>query len=95
MSCLVAGILVKKKKKEGEKKRKREEAFIPTRNKAGVISTDFMQICHRHKSTAVHGLTFLYVTSKHFSEPLLSLLFGSEDKCLPYRRSTMYFHPLC
>lgn len=28
-----------------------------------------MQICHRHKGTAVHGLTFLFVTSKHTVHP--------------------------
>ncbi len=30
------------------------------------ISTDYVQICHRHKSTAVGGFTFLHVTSNAF-----------------------------
>lgn len=47
----------------GEKKNA-GEAFISTRSKACVISTDYMQICHRHKCPAVHSLTFLFVTSK-------------------------------
>lgn len=55
-----------------------------------VISRDFMHICHRHKSTAVHGLTFLFVTSKHSSVALLSLLFGPVDKCLRFRRRTKH-----
>lgn len=60
-----------------------------------MISTDYMQICHRHKSTAVHSLTFLFVTSKHFSVPLLSLLFGPEDKRLPFRSRTKHHSDLC
>lgn len=60
-----------------------------------MISTDYMQICHRHKSTAVHGLTFLFVTSKHFSVPLLSLLFGPVDKCLPFKRRTKHRSHFC
>lgn len=43
--------------------------MIPTRSKACVINTHYMQICHRHKGTAVHGLTFLFVTSKHTGHP--------------------------
>lgn len=62
------------------------DAFISTRSEACAISADFMQICHRHKSTAVHGLTFLFVTSKHSSVSLFSLLFGSVDKCLSSKR---------
>lgn len=53
-NCPLAGNLVKQ-----------GDAFISTRSKACVISTNYVQICHRHKSTAVHGLTFLFVTSKH------------------------------
>lgn len=34
-----------------------------------MINADYMQICHRHKCTAVHGLTFLFVTSKHTVHP--------------------------
>lgn len=34
-----------------------------------MINTDYMQICHRHKCTAVPGLTFLFVTSKHTVHP--------------------------
>lgn len=86
---------------------KRGEAFISTRSKARMISTDYMQICHPHKSTAVHSLTFLFVTSKHFSVPLFSLLFGPEDKgppsslftCFPHHQipqqfECMYLHPV-
>lgn len=60
-----------------------------------VISRDYMQICHPHKSTAVHGLTFLFVTSKHSSVALLSLLFGPVDKCLPFRRRTKHLSHAC
>lgn len=75
---------------------KKGDAFISTGSKARTISTNYMQICHRHKSTAVHGLTFLFVTSKHSSVPLLSLVFGPVDKCLSYRKeqstSLISFH---
>lgn len=73
---------------------KRGDAFISTRSKAYVISTDYMQICHRHKSTAVHSLTFLFVTSKHSLLPLLGLLFGPVDKCILFRRGTKHLSPL-
>lgn len=57
---------------------------------ACVNSTYFMQMCHRHKSTAFYSLTCLFVTSKNSSVALLSLLFWSKDKCLPFRRRKKY-----
>lgn len=42
---------------------------ILTRSKACVINADYILICHRHKCTAVPGLTFLFVTSKHTVHP--------------------------
>lgn len=46
-----------------------EGGDILTRSEACVINADYMQICHRHKRTAVPGLTFLFVTSKHTVHP--------------------------
>lgn len=52
-----------------------------------VISRNYMQICHRYKSAAVRGLTFLFVTSKHSSVACLILLFRPMDKCPPFKRT--------
>lgn len=52
-----------------------------------VISRNYMQICHRYKSAAVRGLTFLFVTSKHSSVACLILLFRPTDKCPPFKRT--------
>lgn len=48
-----------------------------------------MQICLCHKSTAVYGLTFLFVTSKHSSVPPLSLLLDSS--AWPFTTGTNFF----
>lgn len=48
-----------------------------------MINADYMQICHRHKYTAVRSLTFLFVTSKRRSEDTGPAL--SPFTCFPHQ----------
>lgn len=74
----MVGILVQKKMREAG------EAFKSTRSNACAINTDYMQICHRHKCTAVRSLTFLFVTSKS--------AVGPNDKIYPSSLFTCFLH---
>lgn len=70
--------------------------IISTRSKAWItvwlaeILCTFVIVINLQLS---HSLIFLFVTSKHSSVALLSLLFGPVEKCLPFRKRTKHlFH---